>query len=84
MNKGKCWDIYDLIERDERRKQAELRRMERDKEWRIKMKNQNRLSDKEVSLSIDILESVLNWYKGLSAVRKLNAKQEKYLGGKDE
>ena len=48
------------------------------------MKNQNRLSDKEVSLSIDILESVLNWYKGLSAVRKLNAKQEKYLGGKDE
>ena len=43
------------------------------------MKNQNRLSDKEVSLSIDILESVLNWYKGLSAVRKLNAKQEKYL-----
>ena len=50
----------------------------------LKMKNQNRLSDKEVSLSIDILESVLNWYKGLSAVRKLNAKQEKYLGGKDE
>ena len=48
------------------------------------MKNQNRLSDKEVSLSIDILESVLNWYKGLAAVRKLNAKQEKYLGGKDE
>ena len=43
------------------------------------MKNQNRLSDKEVSLSIDILESVLNWYKGLSAVRKLNAKQEKFL-----
>ena len=50
----------------------------------LKMKNQNRLSDKEVSLSIDILESVLNWYKGLSAVRKLNAKQEKYLGGKNE
>ena len=47
------------------------------------MRNQNRLSDKEVSLSIDILESVLNWYKGLSAVRKLNAKQEKYLGGKN-
>ena len=36
MNKGKCWDICDLIERDERRKQAELRRMERDKEWRLK------------------------------------------------
>ena len=49
----------------------------------LKMRNQNRLSDKEVSLSIDILESVLNWYKGLSAVRKLNAKQEKYLGGND-
>ena len=49
----------------------------------LKMRNQNRLSDKEVSLSIDILESVLNWYKGLSAVRKLNAKQEKYLGGKN-
>ena len=47
------------------------------------MRNQNRLSDKEVSLSIDILESVLNWYKGLSAVRKLNAKQEKYLEMKD-
>ena len=36
MNKGKYWDVYDLIERDERRKQAELRRMERDKEWRLK------------------------------------------------
>ena len=36
MNKVKCWDIDDLIERDERRKQAELRRMERDKEWRLK------------------------------------------------
>lgn len=36
MNKGKCWDLYDLIERDERRKQSELRRMERDKEWRLK------------------------------------------------
>lgn len=46
------------------------------------MKNQNKLSDKEILMSIDILESVLRWYKGLSAVRKLNAKQEKYLGGK--
>lgn len=36
MNKGKYWDLYGLIERDERRKQAELRRMERDKEWRLK------------------------------------------------
>ena len=36
MNKGKCWGLYDLIERDERRKQSELRRMERDKEWRLK------------------------------------------------
>lgn len=48
------------------------------------MKNQNKLSDKEILMSIDILESVLNWYKGLSAVRKLNAKQEKYLRGKNE
>ena len=47
------------------------------------MKNQNKLSDKEILMSIDILESVLNWYKGLAAVRKLNAKQEKYLGGKN-
>ena len=36
MNKGKYWDLYDLIERDERIKQAELRRMERDKAWRLK------------------------------------------------
>ena len=36
MNKGKCWDLYDLIERVERRKQSELRRMERDKAWRLK------------------------------------------------
>ena len=36
MNKSKYWDLYDLIERDERRKQAELRRMESDKEWRLK------------------------------------------------
>ena len=36
MNKGKYWGLYDLIERDERRKQAELRRMERDKAWRLK------------------------------------------------
>nr|DAE41343.1 MAG TPA: hypothetical protein [Caudoviricetes sp.] len=48
------------------------------------MKNQNKLNDKEISISIDILESVLRWYKGLSAIRKLNAKQEKYLEGKDE
>lgn len=45
------------------------------------MKSQNRLSDKEISISIDTLESVLKWYKGLFAIRKLNTKQEKYLEG---